>query len=231
MLYLLFNQLLRYQMLVAGSTGWSNYRHQADVMALSTLFHTDSSNTVITMIPDDVVNHYSNPYPNSLFNTLNTSPSYNVYHPEFITSRNITLEEMKHQLSKYSFSPNDIITLYYNNHGAPGYLCTPNGMFDGFFADDIESYLKELSSTGAKILFIIESCYSGSVAKYISLPNVLTISASNSIQSSYAAKYSEELGTFTTNLFTLNLINYLNNNENEDKTILDLVNYLCAYYF
>lgn len=221
----------RYQLLIAGSSGWNNYRHQADVMALSTLLHSNSSNIVTTMMKNDIVNHEDNPYPGKLFNTLKTSDNYNIYNKDYINSSIITLDNMKDLMKNFNFTHDDIITIYYNDHGAPGLLCSPYNNDPSnreFFADDINDYLKELSTTGAKILFIIESCYSGSVAKYISLPNVLTIAAANSIESSYAAKFSEDLSTFVSNVFTLNLINYINDPRNGDKTLLDLVNYLCA---
>lgn len=222
----------RYHLLIAGSRGWNNYRHQADVMAMSKLLHTDPENVVMTMISNDVVNHRYNPYPGQLFNTLKHTPEYNVYNKDYINSTKITLGSMKELMSHYNFTRNDIVMIYYNDHGAPGLLCSPkNRDTDNseFFADDVEEYLKELSQQVGKILFIIESCYSGSVGKYISIPNVFTISAANSIQSSYASKYSNELSTFVTNLFTLNLINYINDPSNRDSTILDLVNYLAKY--
>ena len=227
--YLLTLLSLRYQLLIAGSSGWQNYRHQSDVMALSSLLHTDPSNIVTTMIRNDIVNHKNNPYPGKLFNTINTHPSFNIYNRDYINTSIITLNSMKEQLSRFNFSSDDIITIYYNNHGAPGLLCSPSdSTFDsfGFFADDIEETLQHLSRTGAKILFIIESCYAGSVAKYISIPNVLVIAASNSIESSYAAKFSNKLNAFVSNLFTLNLINYLNDPYNSKSSLIDFVNYL-----
>lgn len=220
----------RYQILIAGSNGWNNYRHQSDVMALSSLLHTDNENIITTFMTDDLTNSIENPFPGQLFNTLSTNSEFNIYNKSYINSSIITLDSIKQLMSRFSFTSNDVITIYYNDHGAPGMLCTPKNKYDSdFFADDIQQYLLELSRTGAKILFIIESCYSGSVAKYISIPNVLTIAAANSIQSSYATKYSPKLQTFVSNLFTLNLINYLNDASNRDSTILDMTNYLSKY--
>ena len=219
---------LRYQILIAGSNGWNNYRHQSDVIALSSLLHTDDENIITTFVADDLANSFENPFPGQLFNTLSTSSKFNIYNKSYINSSIITLDSIKQLLSRFNFSSNDIITIYYNDHGAPGLLCSPKNlnMNSEFFADDIQKYLLELSRTGAKILFIIESCYSGSIAKYISIPNVLTIAAANSVESSYAAKFSPKLQTFVSNLFTLNLINYLNDASNKDSTILDMTNYL-----
>ena len=222
----------RYQILIAGSNGWDNYRHQSDVMALSSLLHTDEENIITTFMTDDLVDSMKNPFPGQLFNTLSTNSEFNIYNKSYINSSIITLDSIKQMMSRFNFTTNDIITIYYNDHGAPGMLCTPKTKYrcnSDFFADDIQKYLLELSRTGAKILFIIESCYSGSVAKYISIPNVLTIAAANSVQSSYAAKYSPTLQTFVSNLFTLNLIDYLNDVSNRDSTILDMTNYLSKY--
>ena len=221
--------MTRYFLLIAGSKGWNNYRHQADVMALSSLLHTDSTNKVITMMADDLVHNPYNPYPGKLFNTNRITNKYNVYNREYIDERNITLHTMKELMNKNNFTKKDSVFIYYNNHGAPGLLCSPKNRDPDnpeFFADDIEEYLQELSHYVGKIMFVIESCYSGSVAKYISIPNVFTIAAANSIQSSYSAKWNSKLNTFTTNLFTLNFLNFINNISNHNRTILDLVNYV-----
>ena len=143
----------RYQLLIAGSSGWNNYRHQADVMALSTLLHSNSSNIVTTMMKNDIVNHEDNPYPGKLFNTLKTSDNYNIYNKDYINSSIITLDNMKDLMKNFNFTHDDIITIYYNDHGAPGLLCSPYNNDPSnreFFADDINDYLKEIMIIEAK---------------------------------------------------------------------------------
>ena len=71
-----------YAVLVAGSNGFWNYRHQADVFhAYSTLkskgFNTDN---IITFAYDDIVNSNSNPFKGKVFNKPSgSSPGINVY--------------------------------------------------------------------------------------------------------------------------------------------------------
>ncbi|KAK5980423.1 Legumainlike [Aplysia californica] [Trichostrongylus colubriformis] len=59
-----------YAVLVAGSNGWFNYRHQADIAhAYHTLLnHRVKAANIIVMMYDDIANHTSNPYKGKLFN-------------------------------------------------------------------------------------------------------------------------------------------------------------------
>ncbi|THD19739.1 Legumain [Fasciola hepatica] len=64
------NGRTHWAVLVAGSNGWSNYRHQADVCHA---YHVLRENgippeNIITMIYDDIAKNTENPFPGKLFN-------------------------------------------------------------------------------------------------------------------------------------------------------------------
>ncbi|WKY09910.1 hypothetical protein Q1695_002342 [Nippostrongylus brasiliensis] len=67
-----------YALLAAGSNGWYNYRHQADVAhAYHTLKnHGVKEENIIVMMYDDIANDEMNPYPGQLFNEPNGTDVY-----------------------------------------------------------------------------------------------------------------------------------------------------------
>ena len=64
--------------LVAGSRGWENYRHQADVCHAYQVLHGHGvpEDNIIVMMYDDIAYHQRNPYQGKLFNTPNGSDVY-----------------------------------------------------------------------------------------------------------------------------------------------------------
>lgn len=73
-------------------------------------------------------------------------------------------------------------------------------------------------------LFIIEACYSGSVAELINASNLAIITAANAHESSYSAIYDEEIGTYLSNEFTNYFISIID--ENPSITVGELFLYL-----
>ena len=67
--------------LVAGSNGYWNYRHQADVCHAYQIFTKAGipRSNIITMFYDDIANDPANPFPGQLFNRPSTGPGYDVY--------------------------------------------------------------------------------------------------------------------------------------------------------
>lgn len=120
---------------------------------------------------------------------------------------------------------NDYVFIYYDNHGGPGVLGTPDVLRD-ITADKLsESFTKAATLKLYKqCLFLIEACYSGSVAEVFTAPNLATITAANNKESSYAAVYDEEIGTYLSNEFTNYFISYID--ENPSTIVGELFDYL-----
>lgn len=119
----------------------------------------------------------------------------------------------------------DYVFVYYDNHGGPGTLGTLDVLRDITAEKLSESFSKVGESNLYKqCLFIIEACYSGSVAEVLTAPNLATTTAANSHESSYAAVYDEEIGTCLSNEFTNYFISYID--ENPSATVGELFKYL-----
>lgn len=67
------------------------------------------------------------------------------------------------------------------------------------------------------LYFGIEACYAGSIAEVFKAPNMVTITAANNKESSYAAVMDRAVGTYLTNEFSMYWMDFMD--ENPDKTI------------
>lgn len=111
-------------------------------------------------------------------------------------------------MASLSTTPEDILFIYFNDHGALGYLGVPDTLDSAIFSNDLVKAFDTMYANHLfnKCLFMIEACYSGSIGKLITTPSVAVITASNDIESSNAAVYDEILETWTPKGFTNNFI-------------------------
>ena len=69
--------------LVAGSNGYGNYRHQADICHAYQIVRKNGipASNIITMAYDDIAHNFENPFPGKMFNkpTLAGTPGQDVY--------------------------------------------------------------------------------------------------------------------------------------------------------
>ena len=68
-------------MIVAGSNGYGNYRHQADACHAYQVVHNFGipDERIITMIYDDVADNFENPFRGQLFNKPSDGAGVDVY--------------------------------------------------------------------------------------------------------------------------------------------------------
>lgn len=210
-----------YALLVAGSTGWSNYRHQADVLKfykkLKSLGMDDDH--IILVIEDDLVNDESNPYPGDLFDYEdqliyeNVKVDYKTSEimPEDLIS--ILGGEKKDGLDKVIHSDSTTnILVFWSGHGVLGALkWGPDSLNRSFSYDNMTELLEKMSCEKKfrKMLWLVETCYSGSVCKSFedqAVRGTMCVSAANEYETSKADLYNSVMGTFMTNSFTRNLM-------------------------
>ncbi|XP_066468261.1 legumain [Tiliqua scincoides] len=204
--------------IVAGSNGWYNYRHQADVCHAYQIVHRNGvpDEQIIVMMYDDIAFNEENPTKGIIINRPNGTDVYKGtlkdYTKEDVTPENFLAvlrgdaEAMKNKGSGkvVQSGPKDHIFVYFTDHGAPGILAFP--------ADDL--YVKDLNKTIAymyhhkkyqKMVFYIEACESGSMMQH--LPdniNVFATTAANSKESSYACYYDEDRQTYLGDWYSVN---------------------------
>jgi len=202
--------------LIAGSDGYFNYRHQADVCHAYQILkgHGIPDDRIIVFMQDDIANNQENPKPGKLFNRPDGP---DVYHgvPKDYTKDNYTLanlwsvlsgEEPKSGSGKtLKSTKNDNVFLFYADHGAPGL----SGFCDEtLMATKLNKAIKAMHTNGMYNQMVIywESCESGSMFAKGLLPsdiNVLAVTAANTHESSYACYEDSTLNTFLGDVFSV----------------------------
>jgi legumain len=191
---------VRWAVLLAGSAGYGNYRHQADVCHAYQILKKGGlkDENIIVFMYDDIAYDSENPYPGTIINNPQGS---DVYHgvPKDYTGRNVTVNNffaailgdksaIKGGSGKVVNSgPNDHIFIYYTDHGGPGVLGMPN--FPYLYAVDFVETLKKKYAAGTykEMVIYIEACESGSIFEGL-LPeglNIYVTTASNAQESSW----------------------------------------------
>ncbi|KAL6779593.1 VPE1 [Auxenochlorella protothecoides x Auxenochlorella symbiontica] len=189
-------------LLIAGSNGWGNYRHQADVAhAYQVLLRGGiKEDRIIVMMFDDVARHPMNPHPNKLFNAPGGPDVYQGLRVDYsgtaVNALNFlaVLAGNRSGIEVSSIAngrvlesgPQDHVFVYYSDHGAPGIVGMPSGPF--LFADQWLSVIKSRSGVGYEHMVIyLEACESGSMFEGL-LPediSVFATTAANARESSW----------------------------------------------
>lgn len=195
----------RYALLYAGSQWFFNYRHQADIYTIyNQLLNRGFTTANIAMYAyDDIATIQDNPYPGQVFHTLDHKT--NVYPGSAainVKGDDVNAEALFKGIRNLPTTNDDYVLVYYDNHGGPGTLGVPVG--DQIYVDDLYLAFQDASKSKLykKLLFIIEACYSGTIGKFLNVENMAIITAANEEESSYAATYDEELGTFLSDEFS-----------------------------
>uniref|UniRef100_A0A673ZZC9 Legumain n=1 Tax=Salmo trutta TaxID=8032 RepID=A0A673ZZC9_SALTR len=138
--------------IVAGSNGWYNYRHQADACHAYQIVHRNGipDEQIVVMMYDDLATNEQNPTPGVVINRPNGTDVYKGV-PKDYTGDAVTADNFLAVLKGDSASakggsgkvlksgPNDHVFVYFTDHGAPGLLAFPND--DVTMDFQLETYL------------------------------------------------------------------------------------------
>ncbi|KAL1475608.1 hypothetical protein MTO96_037169 [Rhipicephalus appendiculatus] len=185
-------------LLAAGSFGYFNYRHQADICHAYHVLHNHGipDERIVVMMYDDIANSSANPTPGVVIN-----------HPKG--------KKVKGGSGKVIASgPKDHIFVNFADHGAPGVLAFPNGELHATsFVNVIKSMNKQKKF--AKMTIYIEACESGSMFDDL-LPdnvNVYATTAANSHESSYACYWDDKRQAYLGDVYS---VNWMEDSDKED---------------
>jgi len=191
--------------LVAGSNGWWNYRHQSDTCHAYNILIKNGmpAERIITLAYDDIANDYSNPFKGQVFNKPDpTGKGFDVYKNCKIdytaedvtpdTFLNVLKGDAKANQGKgngrvLASTANDKVFVYFTDHGATGLIAFPSGEL---YADDLINTLKYMHDNQKykRLVFYLEACESGSMFSNI-LPTdweIYATTAANPSESSWA---------------------------------------------
>ncbi|XP_050219165.1 vacuolar-processing enzyme [Mercurialis annua] len=190
----------RWAVLIAGSNGYWNYRHQADVCHAYQLLKKGGlkDENIIVFMYDDIADNEENPRKGIIINSPNGEDVYKGV-PKDYTGEDVNVNNFfaailgnKTALTGGSgkvvdSGPNDHIFIYYTDHGGPGVLGMPTNPY--LYANDLNDVLKKKHASGTykSLVFYLEACESGSVFEGL-LPeglNIYATTASNAVESSW----------------------------------------------
>uniref|UniRef100_A0ACD5UD43 Uncharacterized protein n=1 Tax=Avena sativa TaxID=4498 RepID=A0ACD5UD43_AVESA len=192
----------RWAVLVAGSNGYDNYRHQADVCHAYQILKRGGlkEENIVVFMYDDIAHNSENPRHGVIINHPKGKDVYagvpKDYTGDQVTTNNFFAVLMGNKTAVTGGSkkvinskPNDHIFIYYADHGGAGVLGMPNLPY--LYAGDFIKVLKEknASKSYSKMVIYVEACESDSIFEGI-MPrdlNIYVTTAANPVESSYGA--------------------------------------------
>ncbi|KAL3985845.1 Peptidase C13 family protein [Acanthocheilonema viteae] len=193
--------------LVAGSNGWYNYRHQSDICHAYHVVqnHGILEENIITMMYDDIAHNKKNPYPGKIFNVPNGRNVYEGVKIDY-SGIHVTPENFLAVLSGnetavkggsgkvVKSTRDDHIFVYFTDHGAVGLVSFPNSVLTVKNLNDALKRMHKLKKF-ARLVFYMEACESGSMFAKVLPKNidVYAVTASNSHESSWGCFCDNEM--------------------------------------
>ncbi|XP_053701015.1 legumain [Synchiropus splendidus] len=212
--------------IVAGSNGWYNYRHQADACHAYQIVHKNGvpDEQIVVMMYDDLAQNEENPTPGVIINRPNGTDVYKGV-PRDYTGEDVTpdnfLAVLKGDKSKVSggsgkvlqSGPDDHVFVYFTDHGAPGILAFPS---DELHVKDLQDTIRFMHQNHKykKMVFYIEACESGSMMTDLPADmDVYATTAANAHESSYACYFDEKRDTYLGDWYS---VNWMEDSDAED---------------
>jgi len=192
--------------LAAGSNGWSNYRHQADVCHVYQGVHALGvpDEHIIVMMYDDLAMSSSNPTKGVIINEPNGPNVYAGVPKNYVGQQVSTTNFIKVMTGDISApgkvlnsTAEDNVFLFYDDHGGPGIIAFPVGSYYTVqqFGDTINKMAER--KMFKKLVLYIQACYSGSMFYSLTLPaNVYGVSSAPIQASAYAFEYDSTRRTY-----------------------------------
>lgn len=202
---------------VAGSSGYTNYRHQADTADMWQILKMNGipESNIISMLYDDVANSPSNPKKGQLFNWPGGPDVYQGMVKDY-TAGDVTavnfLKIMKGEdmtgigsVKTLKSTSEDRVFIAFFDHGAPGLIAFPN---DVLHSNDLNDALNSMYQKGMfkELVFYMEACESGSMFNGILDPKikVYAMTAADPSESSWACDYDSSVQTYLNDCFSRN---------------------------
>jgi len=215
--------------LIAGSTGWENYRHQSSMCKAYQLAHQAGipDDRIITFFEDDIANNRANPFPGQIFNELYVEggTNINVYDgvvKDYIANE-ASLKNFKNALTGEATTggsgkvlrstENDNVFIFYDDHGGSGLVVMPTDEY--LHEHDLKEVLETMENKKMfnKLIFFMSACYSGSMFYKLDLPdNVYVATSAPTSASSYACLEDPKLKTYVTSCWPHGWIKSIDNN-------------------
>lgn len=233
-----------YALLISTSRDWVDYRHQADVLSMYNKLKAAGMNDdhIVLILEDNLVNHPLNWYSpgalldyegKSIHDNVKVDYKFSDLLPEDIAA--ILSGKKDERLTKViEADSNYNVFVFWSGHGTSRGFNWKTGEIDTSFTyNHMDKLLKQMKNEDKfrKMLWIVETCYSGKVCKAFeknAIPGTLCISAANEYETSKNDMYNSDYGIYMTNSFTKNFFHSIDEvvyKNAGDISIYDLYNY------
>nr|CAH8823204.1 unnamed protein product [Trichobilharzia regenti] len=207
----------KWAVLVAGSKGFYNYRHQADVCHAYHVLRSKGIKPehIITFMYDDIAHNEDNPFKGKIFNDYHHKDYYKGVVIDYKhgkvnpkTFLQVLKGDKRAGKKVLNSGKNDDVFIYFTDHGSPGSVEFPE---DELTAKELINTLKYMHKHKrySKLVFYIEACESGSMFSKI-LPsnmNIYATTAANPRESSWATFCSDpQISTCLADLYSYDWI-------------------------
>ena len=219
----------QYAVLVQGSNGWTNYRHQADVLSVYQMLKKNGfdDDHIILVLDKALASDSKNPEPGIIRAEDGgkdlMSGSTIDYDNADLTSADICNILLGVKTDKTPVVlPKDAgqnVMLFWSGHG---HNRTSNGADElvwrdadtgrGMTADLLRQTVSQMQQQGSyrKMLILTEPCFSEAViTPLVGIPGVLAMSSAGIYEQSFADSWSSELGVWRCDRFSHNLVTHL----------------------
>ena len=231
-------------LLVQGSSGWENYRHQADVLNVYQMLKAQGwdDDHIILIISNDIAYN-----PKNIFQGEVATSTYgdNLYRDATVdyASDTLTVNDIKdimlgkrneHLPVVLDTDDQSNVLVFWSGHGCLKYTRKSDGFVwrdkEIFSDSEFRETLVSMNTQGRyrKMLMLLEPCYSRVMATQANnIPGILSFASAAANESSFADFHSAELGTWMSDRFSNNLVNTLS--EKPDQTYKELYEYLYTH--
>ncbi len=236
----------QWAVLVQGSKGWNNYRHQADVLNMYQLLKKKGwdDDHIILIAPDDIALNAKNKYPGEV---RASGDGDNLYKDVLFDYNTDTLDvadlcdillgrQSRHLPVVLPTTEESNILFFWSGHG-----CLQSAGFasNGFRWRDtrdvlgenqLKQLLTEMYQNGKyrKMLLLFEPCYSENMTdQTVGLPGILGFASAAGTEQSFADYHSSVLSTWMSDRFSNNVIKLMD--ENATMTYKDFYLYLTEH--
>ncbi|XP_014666763.1 PREDICTED: legumain-like [Priapulus caudatus] len=209
---------VHWALIVAGSNGYYNYRHQADICHAYQILHSNGipDERIVVMMYDDIAYSEENPTQGIIVNHINGSDVYRGV-PKDYTQEDVTPENFLKILQGdedgmkgigsgkvIKSGPNDDVFVNFADHGAPGIVAFPSGELTASALNDAIQSMHDARKY-KKMVFYVEACESGSMFSNL-LPTNISVyatTAANGEESSYACYYDDFRDTYLGDVYSV----------------------------
>jgi ABC-type branched-subunit amino acid transport system substrate-binding protein len=205
--------------IVGPSSGWENYRHQSDALAVYSLLRSRGvdDDHIILMSYDDIPTLKENPLTGNIHNTpkgqnirsgaildysgpvVTASTLKNVLTGKKTASTPVVLES----------GPGTDIFVYIASHGVPGAITFSRQ--DRFTRDDLTNVTDTMSQNRQyrQLVFVVDTCFGESVATGVTAPGILYLTGAASNEPSLGAVYDMDIRQWLSDEFSANVVNLI----------------------